>query len=301
MNRRQCLTSLLALAAVSGVNCSSINYLTKPSKNDIRNLEEIFNGSSIIPSFNKRNGLIGGCTHLHDVFPKLSNQRTPQICYMFNPEDKNERNMPKIGTVFFLNQDGFFLTAAHNFDILENQKRIMLVYEPKNKIVLNAKILAKSDKDIALGRVDKTKKLEIPTTQITSGNIADNDYFFVTSVNNIEYAVLNCFQEILKSGRLKKRIREFSYEQEKIPRIDTQNLNLDTPGIVGVKFSENGLFYLEQEVKMGQSGSPVFTLFGELAGIVTHSASIDEIGLLTKFTGPAEIRKMIRGYINKNL
>ncbi len=282
----------------------------KLSPQEIKSLEKILEGGSKEIPDDRAKGPI----------------KSPEIAYYFDIKRQSSSSIQpqlfRLASAFILNNEGFFLTTQHFIDLekIKDKKKLtspmMLIYDPQTGAIGEGRILTYSKKhDLAFGRVAVPKDFRIETTFITNGNLATSNSVYATEFDNTRYMISGLFLEVTKAGTFYiKGDRKYGYRQERGLKKDLKkdlqvkllqdhisDLKNDNFGFpTGITYSDSDIS--TTGIKPGDSGIPVFSINGDLVGIVEKKMWISyrsgHTFHLVHFKGPNPIKRMIKNYID---
>lgn len=217
------------------------------------------------------------------------------------------------------------MTAYHCIEEMEKRQRLsgqsLLVYGPSLNMVLKGRILAFSKKyDLALGKVEFPDSVNIKDVTLTKGHIEPSQVLYSKRYRNLGYIKSRLLKNVLHAGasELDERRNRFVAATNKISPAWGRPLGMEVcmgytikarfesgKSVFGPRSGQYFLMSNSQETEPGHSGSPVFSLNGDLAGIVVEIPEMKGLFKNSKgntvsvayFTGPEKIRSLIQKYV----
>jgi hypothetical protein len=251
-------------------------------------------------------------------YPRVSARDDfPQIVLNFTAGvDENGKNNLSFsaGAVVLLNNSGFFITARHCLPEPNEKGNNFVVYGPRGKFLATGRLLAVStDSDLALGRIFLPPGTPAgDLVKITKGNLKPGDLLF-TKRYNAEFVGETLPVRLIKTvkkpapGAMIDTKEELNLGLEyELTSGRTITANLADGQVIsgpkpGVYFMATGT----TETLEGHSGSPVFDLNGDLAGLILEvpkkqgllKNAEGEAMQMAYIAGPEKIRELIEAYL----
>lgn len=242
-----------------------------------------------------------------------------------------------LGSAHILNQDGYFLTNNHVFDLFFKGKNehLLLLYDPRTGLTAPVYILARdSERDIALGKVDinpSLKEMYNSVNILTSEPEVDAEVYSEV-LKNPEYIMDKGFDNLLDSISIgMSRTGKVMFRQKSSVKEDPDIQYLEIKGVVmddqeykeviqkkkiNVRLAIGNHVFAEitnldsqkliANVIKSNSGSPVYIGQG-LCGIIraVHMTKLEleladgkkAYAIPYEFIGPAKIRQFLKDYL----
>lgn len=237
----------------------------------------------------------------------VSRSRYPEILYHLKVDENGKLHPASMGSSYLITKEGFFLTAYHVFkDYLKEMESgslssVVVWYDPVDGAAVAAQPLIFSvEDDLLLGKVDLPLSNQPPIRLLDHHHPLLNRVYTVT-FNNTSFLTGELLNEVVAAGTVTKNM-EF---------IQQAHLETDLAKL-GVTISMGRMAYREPQDEeldraaflangvQGNSGSPVFDLVNNQAGIIntaiwSENPSLDNMIIYTESTA---VRKMLQSYLD---
>ena len=317
LTRRGFVKSALGTAAYTGSGCAAVDAFLRSDESPFVNpiqeatqadkdaLKALMDAGSTERSFPKRGTSLemGGYT--------------PAILFQYAATDAGKIAYVGSGMAQLIHPSGLFLTAAHCLEDTKPEEReegeegrnspITVLYHPKLGIARAASMYGKSpEDDIAVGKIVGGGELPIPEIPIYQGDIKNRDV-----VISLSYAEKERLPEINERVIINERGYYVEYDDNGAPRLlfkekrpinEEIEIDVDVGQVIGlkrdgVKIDLKRKYIFEGEIEGGDSGSPVYSVDKNIAGVVIQSVELHDGRRVPVAAAPHKIRDLVQRVI----